>query len=197
METITIDWNMIDNISYQTQLGKSLKNTLRKFDKEALFDGIDSLIMHMIENEENIKEEHRVKSLQSCYLKYDKYFPSTQIEKVFNDVLGIRIIVDSYDVVDNIKLPDFVKMADMRNGKANDDGYRAVHMYYQKNHFYYPIEIQFMTSKDRLFNEWLHIFLYKYIKDNTIGVRLRILYEQGYIINEDDFRREMKKLCVI
>ena len=70
-------------------------------------------------------------------------------------------------------------------------------MYYQKNHFYYPIEIQFMTSKDRLFNEWLHIFLYKYIKDNTIGVRLRILYEQGYIINEDDFRREMKKLCVI
>ena len=54
-----------------------------------------------------------------------------------------------------------------------------------------------MTSKDRLFNEWLHIFLYKYIKDNTIGVRLRILYEQGYIINEDDFRREMKKLCVI
>ena len=35
METITIDWNMIDNISYQTQLGKSLKNTLRKFDKEA------------------------------------------------------------------------------------------------------------------------------------------------------------------
>lgn len=197
METITIDWNMIDNISYQTQLGKSLKNTLRKFDKEALFDEIDSLIMHMIENEENIKEEHGVKSLQSCYLKYDKYFPSTQIEKVFNDVLGIRIIVDSYDVVDNIKLPDFVKMADMRNGKANDDGYRAVHMYYQKNHFYYPIEIQFMTSKDRLFNEWLHIFLYKYIKDNTIGVRLRILYEQGYIINEDDFRREMKKLCVI
>ena len=54
---------------------------------------------------------------------------------MFNDVLGIRIIVDSYDVVDNIKLPDFVKMADMRNGKANDDGYRAVHMYYQKNHF--------------------------------------------------------------
>ena len=65
METITIDWNMIDNISYQTQLGKSLKNTLRKFDKEALFDEIDSLIMHMIENEENIKEEHRVKSLQN------------------------------------------------------------------------------------------------------------------------------------
>ena len=126
METITIDWNMIDNISYQTQLGKSLKNTLRKFDKEALFDEIDSLIMHMIENEENIKEEHRVKSLQSCYLKYDKYFPSTQIEKVFNDVLGIRIIVDSYDVVDNIKLPDFVKMADMRNGKANDDGYSCL-----------------------------------------------------------------------
>lgn len=41
METITIDWNMLDNISYQTQLGKSLKNTLRKFDKEALFDEID------------------------------------------------------------------------------------------------------------------------------------------------------------
>lgn len=34
METITIDWNMIDNISYQTQLGKSLKIHLENLIKK-------------------------------------------------------------------------------------------------------------------------------------------------------------------
>ena len=54
METITIDWNMLDNISYRTQLGKSLKNTLRKFNKEELFDEINLLIMHFIEQDDKL-----------------------------------------------------------------------------------------------------------------------------------------------
>lgn len=195
METLTIDLNMISNLSYRTQLGKSLKNTLRKFDKEELFDEINNLIFYLTERESDIPHEHRIKSLQSCNLKYDKYFPSIEVEKVFNDILGIRIIVDSYDVVDAIEISENIKIADMRNGKANDDGYRAIHMYYQKDHFHYPIEIQFMTSKDRQFNEWLHIFLYKYVSDNSIGVQLRNLYDNGVIVSEEDFRKEMQKLC--
>lgn len=35
---ITIDWERLSSISYKTQLGKSLKNTLRKFNKEELFN---------------------------------------------------------------------------------------------------------------------------------------------------------------
>ena len=197
LETITIDWNMLSDVSYRTNLGKSLKNTLRKFQKEELFDEVDKLIMHFIEHSDRISYDHRVKSLQSCSIKYEKYFPSVPVEKAFNDILGIRIIVDDYSIIEQIELPEEIKIADMRNGKANDDGYRAVHMYYQKDHFHYPIEIQFMTSRDRQFNEWLHIFLYKYISDNSIGIRLKEMYDEGIIRSEEDFRKEMRKLCVI
>ena len=110
------------------------------------------------------------------------------MEKTFNDILGIRIIVDDYSIVDDIKLPNCVKIADMRNGKANDDGYRAIHMYYQKDHYHYPIEIQF--------NEWLNLFLYKYVSDSSVGVQLKSLYDAGVIVTENDFRKEMHKLCV-
>lgn len=195
METITVDWNMLDNISYRSQLGKTLKNTLRKFDKEELFTEIDELIYYLTEHESQIKYPHRIKSLQSCNLKYDKYYPSTEVEKVFNDVLGIRIIVDDYSVIETLAMPTGVEVADMRYGKAVDDGYRAVHMYYQKDHYHYPIEIQFMTSEDRLFNEWLHIFLYKYVSDYTVGSSLRKMYDEGKIKSEEDFRKEMQKLC--
>ena len=197
METLTIDWNMLDNLSYRTQLGKSLKNTLRKFDKEDLFSEISDLIFYLNEHESDITHEHRIKSLQSCNLKYDKYYPSKQVEKTFNDILGIRFIINEYNVVDSLDIPEGVSLVDMRDGKKNDDGYRAIHMYYQKDHFHYPIEMQFMTSRDRQFNEWLHIYLYKYVSDNSIGVKLRELYDENIINNEEEFRKEMKKLCAI
>lgn len=40
-------------------------------------------------------------------------------------------------------------IADMSSGKAVDDGYRGVHVYYQKSGKHYPIEIQFNTLFDR------------------------------------------------
>ena len=40
----------------------------------------------------------------------------------------------------------------MSNGKAVDDGYRGVHVYYQKSGKHYPIEIQFNTLFDRQLN---------------------------------------------
>ena len=61
--------------------------------------------------------------------------------------------------------------------------------------YHYPVEIQFMTSRNRQFNESLHVFLYKYISDNTIGQKLRALYDAGVILNEEDFRKEMQLLC--
>ena len=45
----------------------------------------------------------------------------------------------------------------MSNGKAVDDGYRGVHVYYQKSGQHYPIEIQFNTLFDRQLNNWLII----------------------------------------
>lgn len=197
MEQITIDWDLLDTFSYRTNLGKSLKNTLRKFNKVLLLEEISEVISAMDSHADAITHDHRVKALQSCYLKYNKYYPSTPVEKAFNDLLGIRIIVSDYTLVDQMILPDNVKIADMRHGKAQDDGYRAIHMYYQKDHFCYPIEIQFMTATDELFNKWLHIYLYKYISDSSIGQKLKTLYDKGLIVSKNDFEKEMQKLCVI
>ena len=194
-DVLTIDWEMLGNISYQTQLGKTLRNTLRKFNKEELFDEINDIITHYIECDSMIKHDHRIKSIQSCALKYEKYFPSTEVEKVFNDILGIRIIVDDYSILSKIAEQDNVRMVDLRHGKSKDDGYRAVHAYYQKNHYHYPIEIQFMTPHDHQFNEWLHIYLYKYLTDKTVGCQLRTMYDNGEITNEEEFRKEMQRLC--
>lgn len=168
---------------------------MRKYDRDELFDELQEMITYFTERESEIKNQHRIKSLKSCLLKYEKFYPTREVEKVFNDVLGIRIIVDDYSVLDQIELPECTKVADMRDGKAFDDGYRGIHLYYQKSHYYYPIEIQFMTSKDRQFNEWLHIFLYKYMEDDSVGARLRTLYDTGIIRTEEDFRKEMKRIC--
>lgn len=192
---ITIDWDLLRNLSYRTHLGKSLKNTLRKFDKEELFDEISDMIEFFTEvaTNEAIRYENRIKALQSVSLKYKKYYPNTPVEKAFNDILGIRIIIDDYKIVDSIEFPENTRIADMRKGKSNDDGYRGIHVYYQKDHFHYPIEIQFVTSFDRQFNEWLHTYLYKYVDDYSIGIELRNKYENGLIISEEQFRKEMNK----
>ena len=42
-------------------------------------------------------------------------------------------------------LPD---ASDMADGKAEDDGYRGVHMYFQMSSFHHPIEIQYNTFYD-------------------------------------------------
>lgn len=191
---VTIDWNLLGNVSYRSNLGKNLKNTLRKFDKEELFSELDVMISYFTEvaTEERIPQDNRIKSIQSCEIKYQRYYPTGQVEKVFNDVLGLRVVIDDYKVFDNLVLPENTRIADMRNGKSHDDGYRGIHVYYQKDHFYYPIEVQFVTSRDRQFNEWLHIYVYKYVADSSIGCRLREKYETGLITNEDEFRKEME-----
>ena len=40
-----------------------------------------------------------------------------------------------------------------------------------------PIEVQFFTERDYIFNMWLHKYVYKY-KDNSIGIKLRELYDK-------------------
>lgn len=49
----------------------------------------------------------------------------------------------------------------MSTGKANDDGYRGIHVYFQMSGSHYPIEIQYNTYYDRQFNNWLHKYICK------------------------------------
>lgn len=92
--------------------------------------------------------DYRIKSLDSILMKYERYYPDHQTRKVFNDILGFRAFCDGYEQILEEKSPQF-RIADMTKGKAVDDGYRGVHVYYQKSGRHYPIEIQFNTFRNR------------------------------------------------
>ncbi|WP_394903448.1 nucleotidyltransferase family protein [Clostridium butyricum] len=183
----------LDAISYETKLGKNLKNTLRKVDKDLLMDELNDYRLFLKKRRRLLDQyTYRIKSLQSIKLKYDRYYPTKEIGTCFNDILGIRIIVLDYDI--NLSNEN-IRHVDMSNGKKNDDGYRGYHIYYKKSNFHYPIEVQFFTERDYIFNMWLHKYVYKY-KDNMIGIKLKDLYDKGVIQNEDDFKEELEK-CII
>lgn len=86
------------------------------------------------------------------------------------------------------------RIADLSNGKANDDGYRGVHVYFQKNSRCYPIEIQFNTLYDRQLNNWLHDYLYKKSYPNEVERSIRRMYEGGEIRNEKEFKEALKNV---
>lgn len=183
----------LDAISYETKLGKSLKNTLRKVDKEILMEKLNDYRLFLKKRRRLLDEyTYRIKSLQSINLKYNRYYPTKEIGSCFNDILGIRIIILDYDINLN---NENIKHVDMSSGKKNDDGYRGYHIYYKKSNYHYPIEVQFFTERDYIFNMWLHKYVYKY-KDNMIGIKLKDLYDKGIIQNEDDFKEELDK-CII
>ncbi|MBU3197664.1 hypothetical protein KPL26_13585 [Clostridium algidicarnis] len=184
---------LLQELSCQSRLDRSLKNTLRKFNKNDLINEILDIkefyeSTHLLDD---VRFSYRIKSLQSCMLKYDKYYPNIEVSKCYNDLLGIRIIVSDYNEILNQDLSIF-RVADMRNGKVKDDGYRGIHLYYQRSNRHYPIEIQVNSKKDRKLNDWLHIYLYKHTRDNSIGVCLRKKYEDNEIKSEEDFKEVLK-----
>lgn len=192
-ELYGITEELLEQLSYESRLEKSLKNTLRKFDKEDIINEILD-IKEFYESTEllrNVQFSYRVKSLQSCILKYNKYYPSIEVNKCYNDLLGIRIIVLDYNEILEQDLNIF-RIANMTKGKANDDGYRGIHLYYQNSNRHYPIEIQVNTKRDRQLNDWLHMHLYKYTKDNSIGVYLRKKYDNNKISSKEEFKEELK-----
>ena len=79
----------------------------------------------------------------------------------------------------------------MSKGKAIDDGYRGVHVYYKKSGKHYLIEIQFNTLFDRQINNWLHDYLYKRDYPSKVGKIMREKYENGIIKNEREFKEAL------
>lgn len=202
MEKITIATlqdltsNALEQLSYPSNLGKSLKNTLRKFDKNDIIEEIFRVREFYLKIllDIDLQLEHRIKSVSSSKLKYERYFPSREVFKVYNDLLGIRVVVDDYKVVEKyLEInPIFKEIADMRNGKAEDDGYRGIHIYYQMSKYHYPIEIQINTNFDRKLNDWLHMDIYKQLDDFVLGKILRRQYEKGLIRNKSEFDKEVE-----
>ena len=120
-------------------------------------------------------------------------YPDHQTRKVFNDILGFRAFCDSYDQILEEEFSPF-RIADMAKGKAVNDGYRGVHVYYQKSGRHYPIEIQFNTLFDRQLNNWLHDYLYKKSYPVETGKIMREKYENGLIRNEHEFKEVLNNV---
>ena len=104
-------------------------------------------------------------------------------EKIFNDILGFRMLVDNYDSLLETKILKEIRVVDMSHGKASDDGYRGVYLYYQANTYY-----------DRQMNNWLHKYLYKREYSDSVGRILRREYENGKILNEQGFQEVLRNV---
>ena len=193
MNGLSVD--TLDALSFESHLGIPLRKDLHYFNKDALIDELTKLTEWLDEQEIllDIALDYRVKSVDSILLKYNRYYPDHQTRKVFNDILGFRAFCDSYEPILEGESAQF-RIADMTKGKAEDDGYRGVHVYYQKSGRHYPIEIQFNTLFDRQLNNWLHDYLYK--KDYLVetGKIMREKYENGLIRNEYEFKEVLNNV---
>jgi putative GTP pyrophosphokinase len=186
----------LQKLSFRSKLGISLKNTLHHFDKVELLNELFEMVSWLNELDlfDEIDLDYRIKSIESIEGKYQRYIDSNrQTRQIFNDILGFRGFCDDYEEVRQFDKALF-HIADMTEGKANDDGYRGIHVYYEVDNFTYPIEIQFNTLYDRQLNNWLHDYLYKKDYPNEIGKLMRKEYESGYITDVSEFEEVLKNV---
>lgn len=184
---------LLAKLSYQSELGINLKKNLHYFDKDSLFAELNKVNIWYDEFDElhELALDYRIKSIQSSIMKYNRYYPDSQTRKVFNDLLGFRSLCDNYDDVFKLSSIPELRLADMSNGKANDDGYRGIHVYFQLSGNHYPLEIQYNTYYDRQFNNWLHKYFYKKHYKNEVGLHLRKMYESAGIQSEQEFKEAL------
>lgn len=182
-------------LSYHSTLGQSLKQiSLRATPLETILDDIAKYRSSYIDVliQENLIGS-RFKSEDSIIRKYEKTLRTGGgFKQCFNDVLGFRLRFDEYPE----EFPDYFRIVDLRQGKKVDDGYRAVHLYYQRDNLAYPIEVQLWCGKDYVFNIWSHQYVYKY-KTPGIGKILYQEYSSGIIETKQDFIARLQKLEAI
>lgn len=188
LEKVGLSIDVLDSLSYKSSLPISMKRTLRHFDKSEVLEDIRNARQwyNMQSVLYTLPIDLRIKSIGSASMKFDRYLNST-FSRVFNDILGFRSICSNYEEVLSLETENKIRVVDMSEGKTNDDGYRGVHVYYQKDNFHYPIEIQFNTYYDRQFNDWMHDKFYKREYDDYVGRILRELYEDGKIKSAKEF----------
>ena len=183
---------IFEQLSYESKLGKSLKKTLRHFDSLKLLEEVETVaewLNTMNDILRGTKAEYRIKSLESIRAKYErlKSIQGCQVCEVFNDILGLRFVCGNYEELRLMKAASF-RISDMSKGKANDDGYRGLHVYYQMSNKHYPIELQFHTLKDSRINAFLHDNVYKRGLSSNTGRQIRAKYEENLLKGEDGFK---------
>lgn len=185
-----ISKEVLDILSYKSTLGQSLKQiSLRETPLPLIMEDIARYRASYIDIlvQENLIGS-RFKSDDSIMRKYEKTLKNNGgFKQCFNDILGFRLRFDKYPE----SYPEHFRVVDLRNGKKEDDGYHAMHLYYQKDNLAYPIEIQLWCGKDYLFNIWSHRYVYKY-KNAQIGQILYEEYKNSKILTEQDFLKQLE-----
>lgn len=131
----------------------------------------------------------RVKTPDSIRRKVLRY-PNLRFQSIFNDILGIRLRVPDY----NLEYPEYFRVVDMTAGKKNDDGYRAVHLYYKKDNYHYPIEVQLWSEADYEFNSWSHAFGYKLAPADALKY-CRDVYDMGLMKSASEYIETLWRYC--
>lgn len=185
-----ISKEILDILSYKSTLDRSLKQiSLKHTPLELILEDISRYRSSYIDVlvQENLIGS-RFKSDDSIMRKYEKTIRTDGgFKQCFNDILGFRLRFENYPE----KYPEYFRVVDLRKGKKIDDGYHAIHLYYQRDNLAYPIEVQLWCGKDYLFNIWSHQYVYKY-KEPEIGRHLYKEYVENLIINEQDFIERLK-----
>ena len=189
-----ISKDVLDMLSYRSTLGQSLKQiSLSATPISVILNDIAKYRAGYVDTlmQENLIGS-RFKSEDSIMRKYEKTIANHGgFKQFFNDVLGFRLRFDEYPN----SYPDYFRVVDLRNGKRVDDGYRAIHLYYQRDNLAYPIEVQLWCGKDYYFNLWSHQYVYKY-KSPEIGQKLYQEYNAGMIKTEQAFLMRLQELEV-
>lgn len=191
MEKI-INKDILEELSYTSALDRSLKQiSLRQTSLTDILNDIQRYRSNYIDIlvQENLVGS-RFKSDDSIMRKYEKTLRNGGgFKQCFNDVLGFRLRLEEYPE----EFPEYFRVVDLRKGKQEDDGYRAIHLYFQRDNRAYPIEIQLWCGNDYQFNIWSHRYVYKY-ENNDVGKQLYLDYKNGLIISEADFLKRLKEL---
>lgn len=187
-----IEKSTLDTLSYCSELGQSLKQiSLSKTPFDLILKDINKYRARYTDcvAQDNLVGA-RFKSDDSIRLKYLKTLKTGGgFKQCFNDVLGFRLRFDTYPT----DFPEYFRVVDLRNGKRVDDGYRAIHLYYQRDNRAYPIEIQLWCGEDYQFNTWSHQYVYKYINP-SVGQQLYSEYAAHLIRTQEEFLTRLKEL---
>lgn len=183
---------ILEELSYTSILGQSLKQiSLSKTPIDRIIQDIGRYRANYVDIlvQENLIGS-RFKSDDSIYRKYEKTIRNKGgFKQCFNDVLGFRLHLEEYPT----EFPEYFRVVDLRNGKQTDDGYRAIHLYYQRDNRAYPIEIQLWCGTDFQYNIWSHKYIYKY-DDADIGRAMYQLYVDNKIHTEWDFVEKLEEM---
>ena len=177
---------MLDALSMKSSYGRSMNKL--KVTNSLIASVMADIVSYesLIQDTRIIKDyAFRVKTADSIMRKVERY-PDKNAQQIFNDVLGLRLIVDEYPE----SYPEYFRVVDMSKGKSNDDGYRGVHLYYKKDNYSYIIEIQLWSKKDKEFNTWMHRKGYKTATSEML-LTLRKAYDLGLLQTFEEYSRRL------